>query len=231
MTNPPKQQNNAFWIVAAVLAAGAIGFVLWQNNAPKPSASPEAVKLIGLGGSAILDRPTLGEPTAKIQVTVFEDFKCPNCKRYGEQVFPQMRDKYINTGKIRYTFLNYPFLAADSKIAALAAMCVHKEDPTHFWEYEEIIFRAQKDEKEAWVTPEYLTQIAENVSGLDTQKLKQCIADKRYEKEVDADKALLEQLLPPDQLGTPAVFVNGKKVDARAIDDFLNAVEDALKSS
>src|SRR5580698_2861663 len=49
------------------------------------------------------DDMSLGNPKAKIQVIEYASMACPHCGHFNETIFPTLKSKYIDTGKVRYT--------------------------------------------------------------------------------------------------------------------------------
>ena len=214
-----KRNNLLVPITIVVLVIAAIALAVWQRNRTNAvSASATTIDFTG--------QPTLGPADAKVKVAVFEDFKCPNCQRYDQQVFPQIRQNYIDTGKIHYAFFNFPFIGPDSTTAALAGECVYDQRPALFWPYADIVYRAQKSEETTWATPAYLTELGGLVEGVDTGKLRGCIDSGTTKAAVDKDQALVQQL---GVNATPTVFVNGVKIAAYDYNSVSAAIDAALK--
>ncbi|MCT2196887.1 DsbA family protein [Paenibacillus sp. p3-SID1389] len=59
-------------------------------------------------------QPHLGDPSTKVKVIEFADFKCPACKKWEETYMPQLQKDFIDTGKIELFFTNYAFIDRDS---------------------------------------------------------------------------------------------------------------------
>lgn len=216
----PKRNNLLVPITIAVLVIAVIALAVWQRNRVNTvSASAATFDLTG--------QPTLGPADAKVTVVSFEDFKCPNCKRYDESVLPQLRQNYIDNKKIRYAFVNFPLpLGDDSNTAAVAGECVYRQNPALFWPYKEIVFRAQKDENTTWATRDYLTELGGLVGGVDTGQLKSCINGNDTRSLVDADRAVG---IKAGVNSTPSVFVNGQKVANPTYENLSQAIDAALK--
>ncbi len=216
----PKRNNLLVPITIAVLVIAVIALAVWQRNRVNTvSASATTFDLTG--------RPTVGPAGAKVTVVTFEDFKCPNCKRYDETVFPQVKQNYIDTGKIRYAFFNFPLpLGEDSYTAAVAAECVYTQSPDLFWRYKDVLFRGQKDETTTWATPAYLTELAGLVDGIDTNKLGTCLNGNDTRARVDADRAVG---MKAGVNSTPNVFVNGQRVESPDYPSLSAAIDAALK--
>ncbi|PYE56661.1 DsbA family protein [Deinococcus yavapaiensis] len=212
-------RNNAVIVTVLVLAALIVGFFVWQR-VTSTRASGTTID--------VSNQPFLGNADAKVTVVVFEDFKCPNCKNFEENVYPTIKEKFIDTNRIRFAFVNFPFLGPDSTTAAVAAECAYQQSPQAFWQYKTIIYRGQKEETTQWATPAYLQELAGYVNGLDAAQLSQCIASNATIEKVNADNALARRL---NVGGTPTVFVNGVQVQARTFDDFTTAIDRALQNA
>src|ERR1700722_18713922 len=65
---------------------------------------PEAISINTKG------QPTIGYPKAKVQVVVFKEPKCVNCKQFNDEIFPKLKEEFIDTNKIRYTIVPVSFL-------------------------------------------------------------------------------------------------------------------------
>ncbi|WP_051286900.1 DsbA family protein [Paenibacillus taiwanensis] len=176
-------------------------------------------------------QPILGSPEAKVTVVEFGDYKCPACKFWEDTNYKQLKADFIDTGKIQFSFMNYPFIAPDSRTAALAGEAVYAHNPEAFWAYHEAIYAGQKDEREQWATPEYLVEIAKQaVPDLDSAQLLKQIQDETYKKEVDQDLAFVQQAKPQ---GTPAFYINGKEFTGQwdSYPALKQAIEDALAAA
>ena len=83
-----------------------------------------------------VDGTTLGNPDAKVSVDVWEDFQCPACRNYSDNTEPLIIQNYVDTGKVRYTFHQYPFIddfaaTNESDQSANASMCAAEQN--RFW--------------------------------------------------------------------------------------------------
>lgn len=173
----------------------------------------------------------LGDPNAKVVIDLFEDFKCSACQSYTASIEPRVIAELIDTGMASYVFHNYPFMYSedsgysDSTIAAHGAMCAAEQN--RLWDFKKLIF----------VNLQYIVgEFSENKMiafadslNLDESQFKQCITERRYQKEIDADLALGLQM---GVTGTPSIFVNGVNVKpgfVASFEEIKAAVEAALK--
>jgi protein-disulfide isomerase len=187
-------------ITAVVLVLAILGFVIFNQTRP---ADPSQLSYEG--------QPAIGDANAPVKIAIFEDFKCPACKFFDENVWPKLEREYIDTKQVQAYFINYAFLAPDSRTAAVAGECVYQQNEALFWEYKKIVYRSQGPESQAWATPARLTELArEYVPDINADELRSCIDENRYEEAVQNDLAMGTAI---GVRGTPSVFVNGTKVE------------------
>ncbi|GHF48164.1 protein-disulfide isomerase [Deinococcus metalli] len=194
-------------LVAVVLIALAL-FAVRGKPAPGAGLSPN----FNLDGA-----PFAGQASAPVSVVVVEDFKCPICKNFEDTIAPELKTKYVDTGKVKLYSLVWPFLATtrglatdDSKLAGQAARCVYDQTGNDgFNAYKAILFRAQGDESTVWATKTRLKDLAANVEGLDQSKFATCLDTDATAARVEADRQQVEKA---GVNHTPTVFVNGKEV-------------------
>lgn len=157
-------------------------------------------------------QPMLGSSNASVTVVEFGDYKCPYCKRFDEQVYPQLKENYIDTGKVKFYFINFPFIASDSTTAAVAGECVLEQDNEQFWNFHHAVYNNQGSESENWATQDRLMEIArDSTENLDYDELKSCIANRETIDEVNSDKSITRQ---NQVTSTPTIFVNGQEVNS-----------------
>lgn len=206
-------------IVVALVITGIIIYSRLQTgNAPATTAAT--------GTLSYEDQPALGEDDAPVKLAVFEDFKCPFCRQFDQNVLPQLTREYIDTGQAQLHFINFSFIGPDSTTAALAGECAYRQNEAAFWDYKTIIFRAQGPESQQWATPSRLQELAENVGDLDAEALRQCINDEVHADAVAADNELARAV---GVTGTPTLFVGDQQVaSALDYDAVSAAIDEAL---
>lgn len=177
-----------------------------------------------------VDGQHLGDPNAPVKLDVWEDFQCPSCKRYSEQVESQVITNYVETGKVYYSFHFYPFIdggdsTGESHQSANAAICAAEQG--RFWDYHAILFANWSGENVGSFSNPRLVSFAESL-GLDMTAFNTCFQANKY-----AD--LINQDYTDGQAagvnGTPSVFVDGQIISPGFIptyDDLAAAIETAL---
>ena len=89
----------------------------------------------------------LGPANATVTITEYASMTCPHCAAFNEQVFPKIKAEYIDTGKVRYVFREFPL---DIKAAAgsMLSRCIANGDAPKYFAVTDLLFRQQND----WVT-------------------------------------------------------------------------------
>ncbi len=157
---------------------------------------------------------SMGDPNAPVKLDIYEDFQCPMCKAFSEQIEPSVVQAYVDTGKVYYTFHQFPFIdtldsakkSIESHQAANASMCANEQG--RFWDYRDLLFTNWLGENAGSFSNERLLAFARSLD-LNMGQFTQCFNAFKYRNEVEQD------LVSGDQLGlqgTPAVFVDGKEV-------------------
>lgn len=156
------------------------------------------------------DQPILGNPNAKIHIVVFEDLKCYNCMRFNVEVLPEIIEKYINTGKAKYTVINVAFIDG-SLPAANAARCLYDQDKSFFFQYIKNIYNNQPPEDQDWATIPTLVDLAGDIPGVDKTKLSLCIYKSPYTSFINSNLKLGFKIMN-GTIATPSLYINGYKV-------------------
>ena len=168
----------------------------------------------------------IGPANAKVTITEFASMTCPHCAAFNAEVFPKIKAAYIDTGKIRYIFREFPL---DIKAAAgsMLARCIAKDDAGKYFAVIDMLFKQQND----WVmknTTETLTRIGKQ-AGLSQQQVEDCLKDQALLDKIAADQKYATEVLKVDS--TPTFFVNGEKIKGEAsFEEFQKKIDPLLKS-
>ncbi|MAG47708.1 hypothetical protein CL617_03810 [archaeon] len=137
------------------------------------------------GGELILSasaagETVLGDEDAEIAIIEFSDFECPFCGRAYANALPQLKEEYINSGKVKFVYKHFPLdFHPLAMPAALASECANEQGK--FWDYHDIIFENQGSLSEG-----NLRQWASDV-GLDVGQFTDCYDSQKYLDEVNQD--------------------------------------------
>lgn len=167
-------------------------------------------------------QPYIGDPDADIQIVEFADYKCPACKRWKDEVLPELKREYLDTGKAVYYYIDMPFLAPDSTLAALAGETLYQQDQDLFWTYFDLMMKHQGDKRDEWANRDFIVRLVqENIQGADLERFIKELDDRKYAANIEMDIGIAENYAVD---GTPTVFVNG----VMAEDASFAGIQDAI---
>jgi protein-disulfide isomerase len=179
-----------------------------------------------VGKPVSLPDMALGPADASVTITEFASMTCPHCSAFNETVFPKIKSEYIDTGKVRYIFREFPL---DIKAAAgsMLSRCIAKDDAAKYFAVTDMLFRQQAD----WVmknTTETLTRIGKQ-AGLTQQAVETCLKDQALLDKIAADQKYASEVLKVDS--TPTFFINGEKIKGEtSFEEFDKKIKSLLKS-
>lgn len=167
----------------------------------------------------------LGSATAPVTITEYASMTCPHCAAFNEQVFPKIKAEYIDTGKVRYIFREFPL---DDKAAggSMLSRCIANGDPNKYFAVTDLLFRQQVE----WMknTTETLTRIGKQ-AGLGQQQVEACLTNQSLLDKILADQKYATEVLKVDS--TPTFFINGEKIRGEAsFEAFAKVINPLVKS-
>jgi len=188
------------WFAALCLVTGIV-----LSPGPAPAADPAAnpadmQRLLTIGKG---DR-ILGNANAPITIIEYASMTCPHCAHFADDVLPELKKKWIDTGKAKLVLRDFP-LDGEAVHASMIARCA---PPDRFYAFVDTFFADQ----DKWVTaPDYqaaLTRLAA-LGGMSKADVDKCLADKALENQVLNSRLVAAKQL--DVNSTPTFFVNGTK--------------------
>ncbi|HUV83091.1 MAG TPA: DsbA family protein [archaeon] len=168
------------------------------------------------------DDPVKGSNDAPVTMIEFSDYECPFCGKYYQQTFSLIEENYIQTGKVKYVFRDYPLkFHQHAKPAAEATECADEQGK--YWEYHKILFENQNA-----LDNESLKQYALDL-GLDGTAFNECLDSGRMASEVETD---FQDGISYGITGTPSFFINGNKVvGAKSYEVFQQLIDKELNNT
>ncbi|WP_348664129.1 DsbA family protein [Chlamydia vaughanii] len=176
--------------------------------------------------------PTIGNPYAPINITVFEEPSCSACAEFTTEVFPLLKKRYIDTGEVSFTLIPVCFIRG-SKPAAQALLCVYHHDPRQadveaYIEYFHRLLTYPKEEGKHWATPEVLTKLAEGLKtnsgrSINPKGLMQCVEARQYEEQIKKNNIYGSQVLG-GQLATPTAVVGDYLIEDPTFDELERVI-------
>jgi len=217
-------------IPAAIIVAGLIiaGAVVYNNGgggsktAGLGNTAPSAPTVPSAGSPVEVSEdndPFKGDPNAPVVMIEFSDFECPFCGRFYSQTLSQIEEKYINTGKVKLVYRDFPLsFHPNAQKAAEAGECANEQGK--FWELHDTIFENQNA-----ISVSDLKGYAAGL-GLNTSQFTSCLDSGKYAGEVASDIA---DGTAAGASGTPTFFINGQiLVGAQPFSAFEQVIEAEL---
>lgn len=216
--NKKKQSGMKLAVLLTLVAVGILAAIVVLTN-------QESTSSVETAGVDITGQPTLGESGAPVTVIEFGDFKCPSCKAWGEMVYPQLVAEYVDTGDVKFSYINVLFHGNESVVGSLAAEAVYEQSPESYWDFHKALFAAQPSENHdaAWLTPEKALEVAAGFPAIDQAQMKADMEQQETMDKVDADKTLVEE---HGVAMTPTIVVNGQTLEDPFDYDAIKALID-----
>ncbi len=189
----------------AVIGIGAVGYSVGSGGGGDAVTGP--VQVEGLDDLERLVQLaqgiTKGNESATVTIIEFGDYQCPACQAWATQVKPQVELSYIESGKAKFVFYDWPIVSGhpNAFLAARAARCAG--DQGRYWEYHDNLFRNQSRWSPATSPASMFTDYAEQL-GLDRGQFASCLNSAQHAEVVTANMELGNQL---GVNGTPTIYV------------------------
>ena len=207
-------------LAAIVVAVGGVEALLQAQ----PAAAQGAAAVADLLVPPPLGDRMLGKDDAPVTIVEYASMTCPHCAHFHETVYPELKKRYIETGKVRFIFREFPL----DPLAAGASMLARCADKDKFYPLIETLFQQQRQWAVEKPIPKLLALAKQ--AGMSEQTFNACLSD---QKMLDAMQA--EQKRATDKFGvssTPTVFINGKKVvGGTSIEDLAKIIDPLLTKS
>jgi len=223
-------QTNKYFLPVAVVVAGLFiaGAVMW--NGSRPQTQPQSGATAGTAGQAgSVDiknvktdgDPFIGKADAPITIAFWSDFQCPFCKAAEVGGVPQIPTppaipdiikNYVDTGKVKIVFMDFPFLGNDSITGALYSQSVWKLYPDKYFEWRTAMYKAQDQEgDQGFGNASSIDKLDATIAGIDAAKVAADVKANTaaYQAKIDSDKAEAQKVginaTPSFVIGTQAI--------------------------
>ena len=167
------------------------------------------------------DDRVLGKPDAPNTIFEFFSLTCPHCAEFEEHSYPKLKQEWVDTGKAKIVYRDYP-LDQNALKAAMVARCA---PPDRYAAFVEVLFQQQS----VWGVQRDPTEALKKIAllgGISAEQFDKCITDQELSKKIVAEEYEAQTKYGVDS--TPTFFVNGKKVvGALPYDDFVKNLTSA----
>ncbi|MCH9808802.1 MAG: DsbA family protein [Alphaproteobacteria bacterium] len=197
---------------------GAAGFGI--SIGATPAHAVEEAKLMADTG---LPELSVGPKDAKVTIVEYASMTCPHCSRFHNEIYPKIKEKYVDTGKARIVFREFPL----DNLAAAASMLARCAGEGKELAMVDVLF--SKMDEWAYVRDKPVPALFElaKQAGFTKEKFETCLKD----------QALLDKLLAQKQRAvkefsvssTPSFFINGKPFkQSQTIENFSKEIDALL---
>jgi protein-disulfide isomerase len=193
-----------------------LGFVV---NAQAQSRVPDAELL----QPSPLGDAVMGSPDAPVTIIEYASMTCPHCAQFQAKTFPKLKERYIDTGKVRYIFREFPL----DPLAAGAFMLARCADKDKYFSIIDLFFGTQRE----WVVPNPLQpmfNIAKQ-AGYNEETFNACLKNQQILDGIQNVRDRAAKVLNVES--TPTFFINGKRVIGDvSIEDMEKEIKPFLKA-
>jgi protein-disulfide isomerase len=167
----------------------------------------------------------MGDANAKVTVIEYASMTCPHCAHFAETTFPEFKKRYVDTGKVRYIFREFPLdrLAA---AAFMLARCSSETDSSKYFTMIDTLFRQQK----AWAIEKPLPPLMTlaKQAGFTEATFNACLQNQKL---LDGIEAVRTRAVDKFKVqSTPSFFINGTlTAGAMTIDEMAKQIDPLVK--
>ncbi len=160
--------------------------------------------LVSLG-----DDPVKGDLEAPVTIVEFSDYQCPFCSRFFRNTLPQIQQDYIDTGKVKLVYRDFPLdsIHPNAIPAAMASECAHEQG--EFWSYHDKLFGSQQEW--ASLSKNEVSNSFKDFAielGLDSEQWSSCYDSGKYLDEILDD---YQEGIEYGTRGTPGFFIGNEE--------------------
>ena len=185
--------------------------------APKPAATIDMAKLLEPG---VLPEQALGKADAKVTIVEYASMTCPHCAHFHATVLPALKTKYIDPGKVRLIFREFPF-----DVRAEAGFMLARCSGDNYFPMVDVLFKQQMQWAGVENGKDAMLKIAK-LAGFTQEKFEACLTNQKLREDVKAVRDRGQKEFGVDS--TPTFFINcGRYPGAMSIEE-ISAIIDPL---
>lgn len=214
-----------FYMLLGVVAVAGLAILGWQLSRSSSAGIPVNVAILPTDTAGFRGY-VLGSDSAPVEIVEYADYQCPWCAQFALVTFPDVEERLIKTGRLRWRYRDYPLdgVHRHARTSAHAAACADEQGK--FWPVHKLIYQGQED----WANGnagKVLRGYAE-AAQLDLARYDECMRSARYAGRIEAS---LREGSAIGVDGTPKFLIAGRLVgQAGATYDRIRAVVDSLSA-
>jgi len=211
-----------FYLALAALLVGGIGTLSYLSVRPSQAVSQVDTTLPPMPNQGHV----MGSDSAPLEVVEFGDFECPACGQFATVTEPDIRARLVNTGMIRFRYMDFPLsIHPNTWPAHLASWCAGEQGK--FWEMHDAIFMNQdRWNTQATRRPDKVLGTVARQVGVNMDQYDACMSSGKYQPQIRANVA---EGVKRGVGGTPTFFIGSKRIGQPIpYDEFKKYVDEAL---
>jgi protein-disulfide isomerase len=180
-------------------ASVLVGFSVVDGGRPALAQNPSLAELMQPGP---LGEMSLGSETAPVTIIEYASMTCPHCAQFHEKTYPELKAKYIDTGKVRFIFREFPL----DQLAAAAFMLARCGGKDRYFPMIETLFQQQR----TWAVQRPLQPLMaiSKQAGMSEQSFNECLKNQQVLDGIEDVRQRASQKFKVES--TPTFFINGK---------------------
>jgi len=218
--------RNMLIVAGGVVAVAAIAVAVYSGTRPAapPAGAPVASAPGGAAASLSVQATdqVLGDPKAAVTIVEYASLTCSHCASFHNQVLPDIKKKWIDTGKVKLVYRDFPL----DRVALQAAQIAECSGKERYFAVLDIMFRGQAQ----WaVAQDAIGELSKSlrVAGIGDAEIKACLANDAIQTAVVAEGRAGEAL---GVSATPTIFINGERYSGpRSIEAIDTAIAKHVK--
>ena len=166
-----------------------------------------------------------GDSDAKVTIVEYASFTCPHCATFHKEIFPKLKEQYIDTGKVKFIYREVYF-DAPGLWGGLLARCV---SPKKYFGVVDLLYKKQNKWASGSTEKEILNELFSigRQVGMEDEQINKCMQNK--EKSLKMIDAYLENSKIDEITSTPSLIINGKLLKPNNFDDLAVELDKLLE--
>jgi protein-disulfide isomerase len=205
----------------------AIGVIFWlnqpdvKNSANKNENYSSLIAFADENPEIAITDMVIGSDNAKIDVVEYASYTCPHCATFHTDVYPKLKENYIETGHVRFTYREVYF----DKYGLWASMIARCAGPEKFFGLTDLIYKSQEKWARAGEDTAIVSELSKlaKVAGLNDERINNCLED------TEKLRALVEWFKKnssnDDVKSTPSFLINGEKFSNMNYEEFSEIID------
>ena len=191
------------------------------------TSNPAPGSAAGNADSLALIEMSMGDPNAPVKLVEYASLTCPHCATFHETMFPRVKEEYIDTGKVHFTFREFPLQRLDYLVFALSRCAAEGRGADGYFAMLSTLFKNQNSWMGANRDGEILKYAAQ--AGLNEEGFRSCVSRPEITEKVQASR---QAGMDAGVNSTPSFVLNGEKMERyRSADEYFEMLDAAVEAA